>query len=75
MLLMDISERKQYNRIVCIAFIIGVVIFGIIGFIGTRPETWGYHQYQIQQSPHLSDFEINVNSLRKYECIGNQKYF
>ena len=58
---LDIDERKRYNGVVFIAFLIGAIIYSLLGFISTRPEIWGDLEYEIIQLPNggysVSEFE------------------
>ena len=48
---LDFDERKRYNRVVWIAFLIGAGIFSLLGYIGTRPAVWGELGYVTIQDP------------------------
>jgi len=57
---LDIDERKRYNRVVLIAFLIGAVIYSLLGYIGTRPEVWGELEYEIIQLPNGGYFVSEI---------------
>lgn len=46
---LDISERKRYNRVVLVAFLIGAVIYSLIGLMGTRQKAWA--EFEVEPFP------------------------
>jgi len=57
---LDIDERKRYNRVVLIAFLIGAIIYSLLGFMGTRSEIWGELQHEVIQLPDGEYLEIEI---------------
>jgi len=57
---LDIDERKRYNRVVLIAFLIGAVIYSLLGYIGTQPEVWVELEYEVIQLPNGDYFVSEI---------------